>query len=43
VSWDWEYEPSEDFVIGGDVPAPPALIVQVEKKAEELVRAAEVR
>jgi hypothetical protein len=41
VSWAWEYEPGEDFVIGGEQPAPPALVAEVEKKAEELVRAAE--
>jgi hypothetical protein len=43
VTWAWEYEPSEEFVVGGANPAPPALVVQIEKKAEELVRAAEAR
>jgi hypothetical protein len=37
VSWAWEYEPREEHVVGG---APPALIAEVEKKADELVRAA---
>ncbi|MEU8724159.1 MULTISPECIES: hypothetical protein [Streptomyces] len=37
MSWAWEYDPSEDHVAGG---APPALIAEVEKKADELVRAA---
>ncbi|GHJ27885.1 MULTISPECIES: hypothetical protein [Streptomyces] len=37
MSWAWEYEPSEDQVVGG---APPALVAEVEKKADELVRAA---
>jgi hypothetical protein len=37
VSWAWEYDPAEDAVIGG---ASPALIAEVEKKADELVRAA---
>ncbi|MFI0822410.1 hypothetical protein ACH4TX_43095 [Streptomyces sp. NPDC021098] len=37
MSWAWEYEPGEEHVVGG---APPALIAEVEKKADELVRAA---
>jgi hypothetical protein len=38
VTWDWEYLPSEEHVIGG---APPAFVSGVEKRADELVRAAE--
>jgi hypothetical protein len=37
VTWRWEYDPSEAYVIGG---APPAFVAEVEKKADELVRAA---
>jgi hypothetical protein len=37
VSWRWEYDPDEGHVIGG---APLALVAEVEKKADELVRAA---
>jgi hypothetical protein len=40
VSWRWEYNPDEDFVIGG---ATPAFVAQVETAAAELTRAAEVR
>ncbi len=39
MTWSWEYLPSEEYVIGG---APPAFVAEVEKKADELVRAAEV-
>ncbi|MEU5271985.1 hypothetical protein AB0G77_26240 [Streptomyces hygroscopicus] len=35
MSWAWEDEPSEDQLVGG---APPALVAEVEKKADELVR-----
>lgn len=38
MSWTWEYDPSEEDVVGG---APPAFVVEVEKSAGELVRAAE--
>ncbi|MCM1945135.1 hypothetical protein NC315_07070 [Streptomyces sp. G2] len=38
MSWRWEYDPSEEHVAGG---APPAFIAEVERKADELVRAAE--
>lgn len=38
MTWEWEYLPSEDHVIGG---APPAFVAGVEKTADELVRAAE--
>ncbi len=38
MSWRWEYDPSEEYVIGG---APPAFVAEVEKRADELVRAAE--
>jgi hypothetical protein len=37
VSGAWEYDPSEETVVGG---APPALIASLEKRADELVRAA---
>ncbi|MEU2508873.1 hypothetical protein ABZ621_29720 [Streptomyces sp. NPDC007863] len=38
MSWRWEYDPSEEQVIGG---APPAFVAEVEGRADELVRAAE--
>jgi hypothetical protein len=38
VTWRWEYDPSEEYVAGG---APPAFIAEVEKNADELIRAAE--
>lgn len=37
MTWRWEYDPSEEYVIGG---TPPAFIAEVEKKADELVSAA---
>jgi hypothetical protein len=37
VTWAWEYEPDEPHVVGE---ADPGFIAQVEKKADELVRAA---
>jgi hypothetical protein len=37
MTWAWEYDPSEEYVIGG---APPALVADIEKAADELVRAA---
>ncbi|ROQ32876.1 hypothetical protein EDD98_1874 [Streptomyces sp. PanSC19] len=40
MSWRWEYDPDEEYVVGG---APPAFVVEVEKRADELVRAAEAR
>jgi hypothetical protein len=43
MSWAWEYEPNEKFVVGGENPAPLTLVAQVEEKAEELLRAAETR
>ncbi|WP_431947289.1 hypothetical protein [Actinacidiphila sp. bgisy167] len=43
MSWAWEYEPGEQYVVGGENPAPEALVTQVEEKAGELVRAAEAR
>ncbi|CAM5556922.1 hypothetical protein [Streptomyces abikoensis] len=39
MSWSWEYVPDEDHVIAG---LPPVLVKDVEEKAAELVRAAEV-
>ncbi|MFG2980253.1 hypothetical protein ACGFYQ_03235 [Streptomyces sp. NPDC048258] len=36
MSWTWEYDPSEENVVGG---APPAFVAAVEKRADELVRA----
>ncbi|AQT72205.1 MULTISPECIES: hypothetical protein [Streptomyces] len=38
MSWTWEYDPGEENVAGG---APPAFVAEVEKRADELVRAAE--
>ncbi|RSS43109.1 hypothetical protein [Streptomyces sp. WAC08241] len=38
MSWRWEYDPDEEHVVGG---APPAFVAEVEKRADELVRAAE--
>lgn len=38
MTWHWEYVPDEETVASG---APPAFIGEVEKKADELVRAAE--
>ncbi|WP_411091901.1 hypothetical protein [Streptomyces sp. 049-1] len=38
MTWRWEYDPGEEYVAGG---APPAFIAEVEKKADELIRAAE--
>jgi hypothetical protein len=38
MSWAWEYDPTEEYVVGG---ADPGFIAQVEKRADELVRAAE--
>ncbi|MFF9124496.1 hypothetical protein ACF09J_14515 [Streptomyces sp. NPDC014889] len=38
MSWCWEYVPDEQTVAAG---APPEFIAEVEKKADELVRAAE--
>lgn len=37
MTWQWEYDPDEQHVAGG---APPAFLAEVEKKADELVRAA---
>ncbi|MCU7827381.1 hypothetical protein [Kitasatospora sp. DSM 101779] len=37
MTWGWEYNPDEHTVAAG---APPAFIAQVEKKADEIVRAA---
>lgn len=39
MTWRWEYDPSEEYVIGG---APQAFVAEVEKTADELVRAAEI-
>lgn len=38
MNWHWEYVPDEETVAAG---APPAFLAEVEKKADELVRAAE--
>ncbi|MGW1998087.1 hypothetical protein [Embleya sp. NPDC001921] len=38
MTWAWEYEPDEPYVPAA---APPVLVVRVENKAAELVRAAE--
>ena len=37
MTWRWEYDPDGQHVIGG---APPAFVAEVEKMADELVRAA---
>ncbi|OAH15232.1 hypothetical protein [Streptomyces jeddahensis] len=37
--WRWEYDPDEAHVIGGDTPAPPAFVAEIEKRADEIVRA----
>lgn len=37
MTWRWEYDPDEAYVIGG---APPAFVAEIEKQADELVRAA---
>ena len=37
MTWQWEYDPDEQHVAGG---APPAFLAGIEKKADELVRAA---
>ncbi|WP_455360722.1 hypothetical protein [Streptomyces sp. SYSU K21746] len=39
--WRWEYDPSESHVVGGETPAPAAFVAEVEKRAAEIVRAAE--
>lgn len=38
MTWSWEYVPDEETVAAG---APLAFLAEVEKKADELVRAAE--
>lgn len=38
MSWTWKYVPDEETVASG---APPGFLAAVEKKADELVRAAE--
>jgi len=38
--WGWEYEPSEDHVIGGDSPPSPSFVAEVESRADEIARAA---
>ncbi|WP_149828171.1 hypothetical protein [Streptomyces tailanensis] len=38
MSWEWEYVPDEETVAAG---APPTFLAEVEKRADELVRAAE--
>ncbi|MFI6448471.1 hypothetical protein [Kitasatospora sp. NPDC050543] len=37
MTWVWEYNPDEEGVVAG---APLAFVAQVEKKADEIVRAA---
>lgn len=39
--WHWEYDPDETHVIGGPTPAHPAFVAEVEKRADEIARAAE--
>ncbi|MET9129958.1 hypothetical protein [Streptomyces antibioticus] len=38
MTWSWEYIPDEETVAAG---APPGFLAEVEKAADELVRAAE--
>ncbi|MFD7877082.1 hypothetical protein ACFV5G_23790 [Streptomyces sp. NPDC059766] len=38
MTWRWEYVPDEETVAAG---APPGFVAEVEKTADELVRAAE--
>ncbi|MFK0257513.1 hypothetical protein [Streptomyces sp. NPDC090445] len=38
VSRKWEYDPDEEYVLGD---SPPAFVIEVMRKADELVRAAE--
>ncbi|MFJ4832391.1 hypothetical protein ACIP79_21185 [Streptomyces sp. NPDC088747] len=40
-NWHGEYDPDETHVIGGDTPAAPAFVAEVEKHADEIVRASE--
>ncbi|MFJ1793986.1 hypothetical protein [Kitasatospora griseola] len=40
MTWSWEYRPDEQYVAAE---APPALLAEVERRADELVRAAEAR
>lgn len=37
MSWAWEYDPSEEYLVGD---ADPAFVARVEERADELVRAA---
>ncbi|MEU5836506.1 hypothetical protein ABZ820_22935 [Streptomyces diacarni] len=37
MSWEWEYDPSEEYLVGG---ADPGFVAQVEARADELARAA---
>ncbi|MEU0830810.1 hypothetical protein [Streptomyces sp. NPDC005969] len=38
--WRWEHDPDATHVIGGGTPPPPVFVAEVEKHADELVRAA---
>ncbi|MGX4732846.1 hypothetical protein [Kitasatospora griseola] len=40
MTWSWKYHPDEHYVAAE---APPALLAEVERRADELVRAAEAR
>ncbi|MGW4383358.1 hypothetical protein [Kitasatospora sp. NPDC004531] len=40
MTWAWEYHPDEQYVAAE---APPTLLAEVERCADELVRAAEAR
>ncbi|MFF0294492.1 hypothetical protein ACFYST_24335 [Kitasatospora sp. NPDC004614] len=40
MTWSWEYLPDEQYVAGD---APPAFVAEVERTADELVRAAAAR
>ncbi|MEU5308152.1 hypothetical protein [Streptomyces sp. NPDC021562] len=35
MTWRWEYDPAEEYVVGG---SPPAFVAEIETRADELVR-----
>ncbi|MCX4550161.1 hypothetical protein OG204_15805 [Streptomyces sp. NBC_01387] len=38
MTWAWEYDPSEEYLVGG---VDPAVVARIGERADELVRAAE--
>ncbi|WP_284348051.1 hypothetical protein [Streptomyces sp. A 4/2] len=38
MTWAWEYDPSEEYLVGG---VDPADVARIGERADELVRAAE--